>query len=203
MAVGNHNQEEHYLNDEDFIQPVLTIVHGDFSRENVTSDIALLFFDEDLVDRNGQSGYVTLPEQDQEITDGDNGFTFGWGLTEEDELLPSSQLYGVETTMYTIDTCRNVSLYEEDSLVEGMFCAGPNLNSNQTGVDACSGDSGGPYLNYNASSDETAPLQVGIVSWGVGCGREGYPGVYVDLAKFVTWIAEQMEYVESMKGSLS
>jgi hypothetical protein len=29
------------------------------------------------------------------------------------------------------------------------------------------------------------------------------PGVYVQLAKFVTWIAEQMEYVESMKESLS
>ena len=31
----------------------------------------------------------------------------------------------------------------------------------------------------------------------------GPPGVYVQLAKFVTWIAEQMEYVESMKESLS
>ena len=34
-------------------------------------------------------------------------------------------------------------------------------------------------------------------------GPRGPPGVYVQLAKFVTWIAEQMEYVESMKGSLS
>ena len=45
-----------------------------------------------------------------------------------------------------------------------MICAG------EAGRDACQGDSGGP-MTANG-------FHVGIVSWGYGCTRAGYPGVY-------------------------
>ena len=45
-----------------------------------------------------------------------------------------------------------------------MLCAG------EAGKDSCQGDSGGP-MTFNGQ-------HVGIVSWGVGCARSGYPGVY-------------------------
>ena len=201
--MGNHNQELDYQEDGEFLRPFLTIVHSGFNRENVTDDLALMFFKEDLVDKNGLAGIVSLPEEGYEVTDGVNAVAFGWGLVQEDGFTPSPQLYGVETTTYTIDTCQNQSLYEEGSLLPGMYCAGGDMQANQTGVDACNGDSGGPNLNFDASSDVESPLQVGIVSWGVGCGREGYPGVYVELPKYVGWIAEEMEYVEEIKPSLS
>ncbi|ODM98508.1 Proclotting enzyme, partial [Orchesella cincta] len=51
-------------------------------------------------------------------------------------------------------------------ITNGMVCAGGS------GYDSCKGDSGGPLSVTRNSRAE----QIGIVSWGVGCGS--FPGVY-------------------------
>lgn len=62
-----------------------------------------------------------------------------------------------------------------------MFCAGAAVD----GVDTCQGDSGGPILSRKGDG----PLvQVGIVSFGIGCGHAEFPGVYTRLALYTDWI---------------
>jgi hypothetical protein len=61
------------------------------------------------------------------------------------------------------------------------------------GKGSCQGDSGGPLL-LPLAADRTAPVseqwvQVGVVSWGIGCARSWFPGVYVRTAPFADWIA--------------
>lgn len=60
-------------------------------------------------------------------------------------------------------------------VTETMICAG------EKGKDSCQGDSGGPLASNGTL--------VGIVSWGLGCAREGYPGVYTNVAYFKDWLA--------------
>jgi secreted trypsin-like serine protease len=45
------------------------------------------------------------------------------------------------------------------------------------GKDTCQGDSGGPMFAKTASG----PRQIGITSFGAGCGAQGYPGVYAEV----------------------
>lgn len=61
-----------------------------------------------------------------------------------------------------------------------MICLGiPGVG----GKDACQGDSGGPaVINGNTL--------VGIVSWGFGCARPQYPGVYTRVSTYRNWIRQ-------------
>jgi secreted trypsin-like serine protease len=57
-------------------------------------------------------------------------------------------------------------------VAETMVCAG------QTGLDTCQGDSGGPMFVATGAGF----TQIGVTSWGAGCGAQGYPGVYAQLS---------------------
>jgi secreted trypsin-like serine protease len=69
---------------------------------------------------------------------------------------------------------------------ENMVCAGdPNPVPGAEFVhDTCQGDSGGPLVAKLGDK----PIQVGIVSWGEGCGVPKLHGVYTRLGKFADWV---------------
>lgn len=85
----------------------------------------------------------------------------------------SASLYKVDVPIVDRDTCNDA--YGGD-ITDGMVCAGLEAG----GKDACQGDSGGPL-----TIDGTL---VGVVSWGNGCARPGYYGVYSNVGKFADWI---------------
>lgn len=65
-----------------------------------------------------------------------------------------------------------------------MICAGRGDLSG--GQDSCVGDSGGPLV----ADADSAPVLVGIVSWGEGCAQAGSPGVYTRVSAFTEWIGQ-------------
>ncbi|CAG9561147.1 unnamed protein product [Danaus chrysippus] len=63
----------------------------------------------------------------------------------------------------------------------GFVCAG-----GEDGKDACKGDGGGPLVCERSGTWQL----VGVVSWGIGCGQAGVPGVYVKVAHYLDWISQ-------------
>lgn len=69
-------------------------------------------------------------------------------------------------------------------LHKSFVCAGGVINE-----DTCYGDGGGPLV---CPIDYEKYTQIGIVSWGVGCGEANVPGVYTNVALFRDWIEDEM-----------
>jgi len=74
---------------------------------------------------------------------------------------------------------------------DGQMCAYMEVEGGSSG--ACEGDSGGPIVI--ASQTEIAPatippLQVGITSWGDGCGQKDSADYYTRVSSYIDWIEE-------------
>ena len=82
----------------------------------------------------------------------------------------------VSVPFVTEESCK--LSYGENYIFEGTICAG------EEGKDSCAGDSGGPMVDAIANGK-----QVGVVSFGFGCGQAGYPGVYARVSNYVDWIS--------------
>ncbi|KAL3771949.1 hypothetical protein ACHAWU_009372 [Discostella pseudostelligera] len=121
----------------------------------------------------------------------------GWGDTDpsEDTLVMSPQLQTTDVFIMDNAECEQSSgsiggIPESyrGQITENMVCA------RDVGEDSCQGDSGGPLVtrSINSATGETVDVQVGIVSWGIGCASPNFPGVYSRISTGYDWIREQV-----------
>lgn len=106
----------------------------------------------------------------------------GWGTRKPGISDFPDRLYQVSVPLLSNEQCRNTK-YDPARITDNMICAG---YLDQEGKDACQGDSGGPLM-VPASGGEYH--QVGIVSFGIGCGDSDYPGVYTRVSRFERWVS--------------
>jgi secreted trypsin-like serine protease len=97
----------------------------------------------------------------------------GWGATREGG--PQSPTLKKATVPFVSDSVCGQAYDELAPATE--ICAGYA----QGGVDTCQGDSGGPMVKRAATGEWR---EVGITSYGYGCARAGYPGVYGEVQAF-------------------
>ncbi|CAO2579859.1 F2 [Lemmus lemmus] len=75
-------------------------------------------------------------------------------------------------------------------ITDNMFCAGFKVNDTKRG-DACEGDSGGPFVMKSPYNNRW--YQMGIVSWGEGCDRNGKYGFYTHVFRLKKWIQKVID----------
>merc|ERR1712096_210093 len=151
---------------------------------NMENDVCLLKLKESL-EWTDFVQPIALPEAGQVTEAGTDCVITGWGtLTEGGFGLPNV-LHKVTVPVVSDEDCNAAYGAAGYAVEPSMICAGLD----EGGKDSCQGDSGGPF--FSNESLETREL-LGVVSWGIGCGRAGYPGVNTEVSYFVEWITETM-----------
>jgi secreted trypsin-like serine protease len=159
------------------------ISHQSFDRSK-DNDIALLKLKDPTPDQFKHS-IIATPELEASYgKPGAKVTVIGWGATLEGaDTTP--RLMTVEVAVQQTSLCE--ANYEatvpNSQVTNNMFCAG----APQGGKDSCQGDSGG---FIGAPLGDGRWVQLGIVSWGIGCARPGLFGGYTRVANYGDWIRE-------------
>ncbi|XP_018591029.2 uncharacterized protein c1s.2 [Scleropages formosus] len=158
------------------------------NQKNFNHDIALIKLDQTLT-FNARVMPLCLPPENAQYHTNKVGMVSGFGITENQTV--SNKLKYIRLPLVDHDKCAT-SIEEQKRqqkdipvLTNNMFCAGLP----EGGKDSCAGDSGGAFT----LQDNDRYWAAGIVSWGIGCGKQGTYGVYTRVANYLGWIKETME----------
>ncbi|MCS4231902.1 trypsin [Stenotrophomonas maltophilia] len=145
-------------------------IHPDYA-DTRKSDVALLRLaapvpDAQVIDLLGQEG-IGYEMAGRLLT------VAGWGALSEGGGGPS-RMQQVEVPFISTPACQ--ALYAKDGI---PVDAASEICASEAGRDSCQGDSGGPLFTRAPAGGW---VQLGVVSWGLGCARGESPGVYARLA---------------------
>lgn len=164
------------------------IPHSGYSDRNINrkDDIALVR----LANRVRYSYYVRpicIAEESTSLPVNTDVFVAGWGKT----LNGKNSNIKMKLSLPIFDKleCDSKYLNLRARLTENQVCAGGEFAK-----DACRGDSGGPLMKRKDNGDWES---VAVVSFGNGCGRDGWPGVYTSVSSYRSWILSNMRSYNS------
>lgn len=154
--------------------------HRGFDMRTLYNDVAILTLNEP-VEFSETVRPVCLPSG-ANLYVGKKATVIGWGSLREGGVAPG-KLQQVTIPIWSNGVCKQkYGSAAPGGIVDSFLCAG------EANRDSCSGDSGGPLM-----VNDGRWTQVGIVSWGIGCGKGQYPGVYTRVTHFLPWIYKNLK----------
>lgn len=163
-------------------EPIKSIhIHKDFTWKKKYPDIALMKLEKHVI-FSDRIQPICLPGNDQTTLPAQ---VAGWGRLFENGVTAKKLQY-TNLTIITNAKCQKHKQLRNDVNSFTMCAYGGSK-------DACEGDSGGPLMIEKKLQGLRPRFyweQVGIVSWGIGCGRKNMPGIYARVYTLLDWIAE-------------
>ncbi|KAL2729018.1 serine proteinase stubble-like [Vespula squamosa] len=154
--------------------------HRGFNSRTLYNDVAILTLSEP-VEFTEEIRPICLPSGSK-LYVGMTATVIGWGSLRESGPQPAI-LQEVSIPVWSNSECKfKYGSAAPGGIVDSFLCAG------RAAMDSCSGDSGGPLM-----VNDGRWTQVGIVSWGIGCGKGQYPGVYTRVSHFLPWIYKNLK----------
>lgn len=145
--------------------------------EGSRNDLAFIELSEPVL---GVEPIGIVPTQHVDALAGFPATVAGWGALREGGRGPN-RMQEVEVDIDSSARCAQAYPASSGDPFDqaSMFCA------SRPDKDSCQGDSGGPIFLKPVGG--AAPIQVGVVSWGIGCARPESPGVYTRLDSQELW----------------
>lgn len=169
------------------------VVHDQFDPATLAFDVAVLTLSEEVLPA-AHINTICLPDAEHSVDiDYHECFATGWGKETFEQNQYTNILKEVPLHVVGHDDCqkalRTTRLGRWFKLHKTFTCAG-----GLPGVDTCKGDGGSPLVCRIPSDypGEERFVQVGLVAWGIGCGKAGIPGVYADTAALLPWIEQHL-----------
>ncbi|XP_043216951.1 serine proteinase stubble-like [Amphibalanus amphitrite] len=182
VRLGDHDIQRDDEADHDEYGVARIIRHKGFSDQTLHTDIALLTLSKKVTFRENIRPICLVSDEAVHYA-GDNVTVAGWGSLSEAGRQPSVLQ---KVTLQVWENSQCASSYGKSApggIISSMLCAAA------AGKDSCSGDSGGPLMHVTNG----VVYQVGVVSWGIGCAKPEYPGVYTRVASLRSWIERNRE----------
>ncbi|XP_063149020.1 transmembrane protease serine 12-like [Candoia aspera] len=156
--------------------------HYYYDSEGFEHDISLFQLSKPIT-YNDYIHPICLPNSTLVLTSDMICYISGWGMKKE-KGKSSYTLQEAQLKIFSLQTCNQHNWYA-GTVPSTAFCAGSETGD----VDTCQGDSGGPLGCYLPDSKY---YLIGITSYGVGCGRPRFPGIYTSLPKYRHWVEKQL-----------
>lgn len=157
------------------------LMHNGYDSNTFNYDVALLKLPVPLPLNNLTIRAIELA--DKSPNPGMMATATGWGRLTEGGVAPET-LQEVNVPIVSRSVCSD-DYGPKINITDAMLCAGYR---GVGGKDSCQNDSGGPLIVNGKLT--------GIISWGFGCGRPEYPGVYADVAHVREWINDGIRQLE-------